>query len=307
MAATGGVIMTSNHPKALWPGVNAWWGKAYNEHQTEYTDLFDTHTSSQAYEEDVQLVGFGLAQVKQQGAPVTYDSEIQGFLTRYTHVAYALGYIVTHEELQDNLYEAVSKTRAASLARGFRQTKERVGAAIYNRAFNSSYTGGDGVSLCNTAHANTSGGTWSNRLSVDADLSEAALEDITIQIMQATDDRGLLINLMPRSLHIAPQNWYNANRILKSVYQTGTANNDINVIKATNALPMGIKLNHYFTAPQAWFIRTNVQNGLKYFEREAISFTQDNDFDTKNAKAMSYERYSFGCTDPRAIYGSNGP
>jgi len=302
-----GVIMTSNHPKALWPGVNAWWGKSYQDHQTEYTDLFDTFSSNQAYEEDVQIVGFGLAPAKQQGAPVQYDSEIQGFLTRYTHVAYALGYIVTHEELQDNLYESVSKTRSASLARGFRQTKERVAANIYNRAFNSSYVGGDGVALCSTAHINTSGGTWSNKLAVDADLSEAALEDITIQIMQAQDDRGLLINLMPKSLHIAPANWYNANRILKSVYQTGTANNDINVIKATNALPMGIKLNHYFTSPQAWFIRTNVQNGMKYFEREGISFTQDNDFDTKNAKAMAYERYSFGWTDPRAVYGSNGP
>ena len=302
-----GVIMTSNHPKALWPGVNAWWGKSYQDHQTEYTDLFDTFSSNQAYEEDVQIVGFGLAPAKQQGAPVQYDSEIQGFLTRYTHVAYALGYIVTHEELQDNLYESVSKTRAASLARGFRQTKERVGANVYNRAFNSSYVGGDGVALCSTAHINTSGGTWSNKLAVDADLSEAALEDITIQIMQAQDDRGLLINLMPKSLHIAPANWYNANRILKSVYQTNTANNDINVIKATNALPMGIKLNHYFTSPQAWFIRTNVQNGMKYFEREGISFTQDNDFDTKNAKAMAYERYSFGWTDPRAVYGSNGP
>lgn len=133
-----GVIMTSNHPKALWPGVKAWWGRTYNEHQTEYTDLFDSFDSSQAYEEDVQIVGFGLAPVKQQGAPVQYDSEIQGFLTRYTHVAYALGYIVTHEELQDDLYTQVSNTRAGSLAMGFRQTKERVGANIYNRAFNSS-------------------------------------------------------------------------------------------------------------------------------------------------------------------------
>lgn len=302
-----GVIMTSNHPKALWPGVNAWWGVKYNEHQTEYTDLFDTHTSDKAYEEDVQLIGFGLAPVKQQGAAVQYDSETQGFLTRYTHVAYALGYIVTHEELQDNLYSEVSNMRAGALAKSFRQTKERIGANIYNRAFTTGYNGGDGVTLCNTAHPNSSGGTWSNRLAVDADLSEAALEDITIQIMQATDDRGLLINLMPRSLHIAPANWYNANRILRSVYQTGNANNDINAIKATNALPEGIKLNHYFTAPQAWFIRTNVQNGMKYWEREGISFTQDNDFDTMNAKAKSYERYSFGWTDPRAIYGSNGP
>lgn len=302
-----GVIMTSNHPKALWPGVKAWWGKEYEDHQTEYTDLFDTYTSDKAYEEDVQLVGFGLAQAKNQGSGVTYDSEIQGTVTRYTHVAYALGYIVTHEELKDDLYTEVSNTRASSLARGFRQTKERVGASIYNRGFNNTFTGGDGVALFSTVHPNTSGGTYSNRLTVDADLSEAAIEDMLIQMMQATDDRGLLINLMPKSLIVAPANWFNANRILKSVYQTGTANNDINVINSTNALPMGIKVNHYLTAPQAWFIRSNVPNGLKYYERESIDFTQDNDFDTMNAKAKGYERYSFGWTDPRSVWGSNGP
>lgn len=301
-----GVIMTSNHPKALWPGVKAWWGKSYDDHQVEYTDLFDTVSSDKAYEEDVQIVGFGLAQSKAQGAAVTYDSEIQGFVTRYTHIAYALGYIVTHEELKDNLYTEVSNTRAASLARGFRQTKERVGAGIYNRAFNASFAGGDGVALLSTAHPNTSGGTFSNKLAVDADLSEASLEDLTIQIMKATDDRGLLINLMPKSLHVAPDNWYNANRILQSVYQSGTANNDINVIKATNALPMGIKVNHYFTDADAWFVRTNVSNGMKYYEREAIMFDQDNDFDTMNAKAKGYERYSFGWTDPRALFGTQG-
>ena len=302
-----GVINTSLHPKALWPGIKAWWGRVYNEHQTEYTDLFDTFSSSQAYEEDVQIVGFGLAQVKQQGAPITYDSEIQGPVTRYVHVAYSLGYVVTHEELQDNLYEAVSKTRSAALAKGFRQTKERVAANIYNRGFNSSFVGADGVPLFSLAHPNTTGGTWQNKLTVDADLSESALEDMIVLLMQATDDRGLLINLMPKSLHIAPANWFNANRILKSVYQTGTANNDINVISATGALPGGVKVNHYFTNANAWFLRTDVQNGLKYYEREAISFDQDNDFDTMNAKAKGYERYTFGWTDPRAVWGSNGP
>lgn len=304
--ALGGVINTSNHPKALWPGVKAWWGKAYEDHQEEYTDLFETVSSDKSYEEDVQLVGFGLAQVKAQGAGVTYDSEIQGFTTRYTHIAYALGYIVTHEELKDNLYAEVSNTRAASLARGFRQTKERVGANVYNRGFNGSYTGGDGVALLSTAHPNTSGGTFSNKLAVDADFSEASLEDLTIQIMKATDDRGLLINLMPQSLHVAPDNFYNANRIMGSVYQPGNANNDINVVKAMNVLPKGIKVNHYFTDADAWFIRTNVPNGMKYYEREAISFDQDNDFDTMNAKAKGYERYSFGWTDPRAVFGSQG-
>lgn len=301
-----GVIMTSNHPKALWPGVKAWWGKSYEDHQTEYTDLFETVTSDKAYEEDVQIVGFGLAQQKAQGAAVTYDSEIQGFITRYTHIGYALGYIVTHEEMKDNLYAEVSGTRASSLARGFRQTKERVGSGIFNRGFNASFVGGDGVALFSTAHPNTSGGTFSNRLAVDSDLSESSMEDMIIQIMKATDDRGLLVNLMPRSLHIAPDNWANANRILTSVYQTGTANNDMNIIKATNSLPMGIKLNHYLTDPDAWFVRTNAPNGLKYYERESISFEQDNDFDTMNAKAKSYERYSFGWTDPRGVYGTPG-
>jgi hypothetical protein len=300
-----GVIMTSNHPKALWPGVKAWWGKAYDDHQVEYTELFDTYSSEKAYEEDVQIVGFGVAPVKNQGSPVTYDSEVQGPVTRYTHVAYALGYIVTHEELKDDLYTEVSNTRASALARSFRQTKERVAAGIYNRAETAGYNGGDGVTLLSAVHPNTSGGTFSNKLAVAADLSEAALEDLTIQIMQATDDRGLLINLMPKSLIVNPANYYNANRILKTEYQTDTANNNINVLKANGVIPK-LVVNHYLTDNDAWFIRTNVPNGLKYYEREAMTFDQDNDFDTMNAKAKGYERYSFGWTDPRALYGSMG-
>lgn len=301
-----GVINTGSHPKFLWPGVKAIWGKSYDDHKTEYTDLFDTVTSDKAYEEDVQLVGFGLVPVKAQGAGVTYTSEVQGFTTRYTHVAYALGYIVTHEELKDNLYMEVSSSRAPSLARGFRQTKERVAANVYNRATSGTYLGGDGVALLSTAHPNTSGGTWSNKLAVDADFSEAALEDLTIQIMQATDDQGLLINLMPKTLHVAPGNFYNVSRVLGSVYEPGTANNDINVLKAVNAIPGGVKLNHYLTDADAWFVRTNVTNGMKYYEREGISFDQDNDFDTMNAKSKGYERYSVGWTDPRGVYGSTG-
>jgi hypothetical protein len=232
---------------------------------------------------------------------------MQGFTTRYTHVAYASGYIVTKEELDDNLYLEVSKRRASSLAMGFRQTKENVAANIYNRAFTGGYTGGDGIALCATNHPNTSGGTYANMPTVSADLSEASLEDATIAIMGYQNDRGLLINVMPRSLIIARQEWYNANRILKSVYTPGSANNDINVLKATNALPEGIVMNHYLTAPHAWFLRTNIQNGLKYYSRVGITFDQDNDFDTMNAKAKGYERYSFGWTDPRAIWGVNGP
>ena len=302
-----GVITTASHPKALWPGVKAWWGQIYNEHAVEYTDLFDHDTSKQNYEEDVQLSGFGLAPVKPEGQAVQYDSEIQGFTTRYTHIAYALGYIITKEELDDNLYMQVSKKRAGALAMSFRQTKENIGANVYNRAFNSTYLGGDGVSLCSTAHPNTNGGTWANKPSVDVDLSEASLEDALIAVMGLTNDRGLLINVMPKSIIIPRQEWFNANRILKSVYTPGSANNDINVIKATNAIPEGIKLNHYLSSPHAWFIRTNVQDGMKYYERVGVHFDQDNDYDTMNAKAKGYERYSFGWTDPRAIWGINGP
>lgn len=302
-----GVITTGSHPKALWPGIKAWWGQVYDEHPEEFTALFDKETSHQNYEEDVQVTGFGLAPVKSEGQGVQYDSEVQGFTTRYTHVAYALGYIVTKEELDDNLYEQVSKKRSAALAMSFRQTKENVAANIYNRAFNSTYKGGDGVELCSTAHPNTSGGTYSNKLAVDADLSEASLEDATIALMGFQNDRGLLINVMPKSLHIARQEYYNAARILKSVNQPTNANNDINVLRANNVFPGGAVLNHYFTSPHAWFIRTNVRDGMKYYERVGISFDQDNDFDTMNAKAKGYERYSFGWTDPRAVFGSNGP
>jgi hypothetical protein len=304
-----GVITTASHPKALWPGVKAWWGQVYNEHATEYTDLFDSDSSTQNYEEDVQLSGFGLAPIKSEGQGVNYDSEIQGFTTRYTHIAYALGYIVTKEELDDNLYEQVSKRRAAALAMSFRQTKENIAANVYNRAFSSTYTGGDGKALCATDHPNTAGGTWANKPTVDVDLSEAALEDACIAIMGLQNDRGLLISVMPQTLHIARNEVFNAQRILHSSYQTGNANNDINVIKSGNYLPGGFKVNHYFTSPHAWFIRNSIpgKTGMKCYERHAIMFDQDNDFDTMNVKAKGYERYSFGWSDPRAIWGVNGP
>ena len=304
-----GLISTASHPKALWPGIKQWWGQVYDEHAVEYTDLFDSETSGQNYEEDVQLTGFGLASVKPEGQGVQYDSEVQGFTTRYTHVAYSTGYIVTKEELDDNLYEAVSRRRAAALAMSFRQTKENVAANVYNRAFNTSYTGGDNTSLANTAHPNTSGGTWANRPTVDVDLSESALEDAVIAIMGLQNDRGLLINIMPHTLIIARQELMNAQRILKSSYQTGNANNDINVIKSGNYIPGGFKVNHYLTSPHAWFIRNTIpgKTGMKYYERTGITFDQDNDFDTMNMKAKGYERYSFGWSDPRAIWGVNGP
>lgn len=304
----GGVITTGSHPKLLWPGVFTTWGQVYNVHAKEYTDLYEIKHSNKAYEQGVQVTPFSLAPVKAQGAPVTYDGEVQGVVNTFQHIAYALGYIVTFEELQDNLYKEVATRRAAANAFSMQQTIENVAAFLYNNAFVTTYfTTGDGAALISTAHVNATGGTYSNALSPAADLSESSLEDLTIQIMGATNDTGLLINVMPRSLHIARQEWYNANRILESVLQSNTANNNINVLKATNAFPEGIKMCHYFTSAHPWFIRTNVMEGMTFFWRNEPMFDQDNDFATKNALAASYMRFSVGCTDPRGLYGSNGP
>ena len=233
-----GVITTGNHPKALWPGIKAIWGRQYDEHQTEYTDLFEVDSSTQAYEEDFEVTGFGLAPMKPEGTSVAFDSETQGTVSRYTHVAYALGYIVTKEELDDNLYEQVSKRRAPALAFSMRQTKENVAANIYNKAFTSGL-GGDGKVLIAADHPSRSG-DQSNILGTAADLSEASIEDMIIQIMGATNSRGLKISLMPKSLHVHRNDWFEANRILKSVLQNDTANNATNALKATNALPANV-------------------------------------------------------------------
>lgn len=303
-----GIINTGTHPKLLWPGIHALWGQVYAEHATEYTDLFQIEDSSRAYEQDVQITGFSLAPIKPEGQSGSYDSEQQGPVTTYVHVAYALGYIVTHEEIQDNLYEQVSQRRVKANAFSVNQTIENVAAFLYNNAFSTTYfSTADGAALCSTAHVNTSGGTYSNALATPADIAEASIEDLSIQIMGTQNDKGLLINIMPSTLHVSRQDWFNANRIMKSVLQSNTNTNNVNVLKATNAFPGGIKMNHYFTAPHAWFIRTNCPNGMQMFWRERPSFGQDNDFDTKNAKALTYMRFSVGCTDPRGIFGSNGP
>ncbi len=299
------IITTGNHPKALWPGIKAWFGREYNKHKDEFPQLFEMDTSSRAYEEDVLVTGFGLAPVKAEGASISYDSETQGYVSRYTHVAYALGYICTYEELKDNLYEVVSKRRAGALAFSGRQTKENVHANVYNRAFTGAFSGGDGKELLATDHPSLAG-TWANELSTAADISEASLEDLIILMMGATNERGLKINLMPETLLVPRQLWFEANRILKSTLQNDTANNAQNVLKATNALPGGIKVNHYFTDADAWFMRSNCPRGMIRYQREAYSFEQDNDFNTKNALSAFYERYSAGWTDPRGLYGSPG-
>lgn len=304
----GGTINTGSHPKALWPGVHAWWGQTYAQHEVEYTDLYEVEDSGGAYEEDVMLTGFGLALRKAEGGGVFYDSEAQGPTQRYTHIAYGLGYKVTYEELRDNLYSAIAMRRSQANAFSMAQTIENIAAAPYNDAFTGNvFTFADGLSMINAAHVNATGGTFSNALSPAAPLSETSLEDMSVLTMGAQNDRGLLINVMPRTLHVSRQQWYNANRIMKTVQQVDSANNTLNLIKAMNVYPGGIKLNHYFTSANAWYVRTNIPNGMRMFWRDRPSFDQDNDFDTKNAKAASYMRFSVGATDPRGIYGSNAP
>lgn len=299
------VITTGSHPKALWPGIKAWWGRSYEEHAKEYPDLYEVDSSEQAYEEEVEITGFGLAPIKPQGSQIFFDTEVQGPVTRFTHIAYALGYIVTWEELRDDLYEVVSKRRSSQLAFSMRQTKENIGASVYNQGFDSNYPGADGVPLFSASHPTLSG-NQSNLLTNASDLSETSVEDLIIQIMQATNNRGMKISALPRSLNVPPALWFNANRIYNSVLQNDTANNAVNVLRATGAFPQGIKVNHYFTSSSAFFIRTNIPRSVQMFERDPISFDQDNDFDTKNAKAACYERYSVGWADWRGAYATPG-
>ena len=300
-----GIITSSSFAKLLWPGLNSIYGKAYNDYPVEWDKLFEKNSSDRAYEEDLGLSSFGLASVKNEGAPITYDTERQGFTSRYNHVVYALGFIVTREIFEDDQYGKVGAQKAKALARSMRQTKEIVGANIYNRAFDSNYKGGDGVSLISASHPNVAGGTFSNQIATAADLSEAALEQAVIDIAGFRDDRGLLIAARPEKLVIPYQQTFEAKRILGADGRVGTDLNDPNVLKDMG-LFSNVVINHYLTDPDAWFILTNVKDGLKYFERRADQFEMDNDFDTENAKFKATARYSFGWSDPRAIYGSAG-
>ena len=298
------VIATGNHPKALWPGVYSWFGAKYNEHESQYPKLFDIKSSSKNYEELVQHTGFGLAPVKPEGSSTAYDSHLQGYTSRGVNVAYSLGYIVTREELADNLYSEVSMRRAGSLAFSMAQTRENVGANVYNRVINASYVGGDAVALGSTAHPSVAG-DQSNILATAADLSEASLEDLTIQIMNALDPKGLKISLRPKSLIIPTALVYDAQRILKSNLRSSSADNDTNALKLLGAIPE-IVVNNYLTDADQWFIRTNAPDGLCWFDREAVQFTKDEDFDTDNAKAKGYMRFIPFWGDWRGLYSSEG-
>ncbi len=298
------VISTGSHPKALWPGVYAWFGAKYAEHGNQNAKLFDFKTSNKNYEELVEQTGFGLAPVKAEGSSVAYDSNAQGVVARGTNVAYALGYIVTREEKDDNLYETVGMQRAASLAFSMATTRNITGANIYNRAFSNTYAGADGKELLATDHGSLVG-NQSNELATAADLSEASLEDLAIQIADAKNSKGLQIALQPKCLIIPTALTYDAQRILKSLGRVDTANNDLNALNSLSVIP-DVVVNNYLTDSDAWFIRTNAPSGLVWFDRNGIEFTKDDDFDTDNAKAKAYMRYIAFWGDFRGLYGSEG-
>lgn len=295
---------TNSLSKLLWPGINKVWGEAYPQYSDEWNKIFSKNSSSRNFEEDVGMSGFTLLSTKGEGAPITYDTMKQGFTTRYIHVVYASGFQITREAVEDNLYKIESDKKARALAKAEKQTRETIGANVINRAFTAAYAGGDGKELCSTAHPNVAGGTYSNMMSTPALLSEAAIEDMTINIWALQDDRGLKAALKPRKLLLPPALAFEAERLFNSSGRVGSANNDLNTMKGF--FPEGYDVFHWFTSTTAYFVKTDAEDGLKYFERRATEFKADNDFETENAKFKVTARYSFGWTDPRCIYGNSG-
>lgn len=300
------IISTGSRPKALWPGVNAWFGMGYGEHALQYADIFKTYQSEMNFEEDVNVYGTSLAVVKPEGENISYDEMGQGFLKRYTHVTVALGFILSREAMEDNRYMKLAEQQARALGFSMRQTKENMAANVLNRAFDSNYVGADGVELCSTAHLRSKGGTYANTLSTAADLSEASLEQCVIDIMGHTNDAGLRISVMPEKLIVPKELCFEAERILKSTLQNNTAENAVNALRSKGIFPGGYAVNHYLTDADAFFMTTNCPDGMKHFQRRALALENDSDFDSENMKYKASERYVFGWTDPRGLFGSPG-
>jgi hypothetical protein len=304
-----GVITTGSFAKAMRPGLKGLFQLSYSRYN-QWMDLYPNKTTSDKnYEEYLGYQGLGYAAIKPQGSPVVYSSMQQGYVPRLTNVAIGLGFMITREARDDNQYMQLGKAMSKALGVSFGQTKEVLGANVYNRAFDSNYVYWDGVELCSTAHVTKSGATFANELATPADLSEAAIEQATIDIANLIDENGLRINVKPRKLIVANGNQFEATRILKSEYKTRTANNDVNAVVSMGVLPDGYALNNYLTdtgAHGSWFILTDVDQGMTYQERQAVEFTDDNDFDTENAKFKGYERYVFAPIDVRGIFGSPG-
>ena len=290
--------------KELEPGLNALFGMEYSRYENEHAEIFDQETSDRAFEEEVMLVGFGEAAVKQEGSAVQMDTAQESFTSRYTHETIALGFSLTEEAVEDNLYDTLSARYTRSLARSMAYTKQTKAANILNNAF--STAGGDGVSLVNTAHPTALGGTFSNRSSTDADLNETSLEQAMIDIAGFIDERGLKIAMQGRKLIIPVNIQFVADRILESTLRVGTSDNDINALRNMGMLPDGYVINHYLTDTDAYFIKTDAPNGFKHFVRAALTTGMEGDFDTGNMRYKARERYSFGFSDPRCVFGSQG-
>jgi hypothetical protein len=292
--------------KELEPGLNALFGMEYDRYDNEHAEIFDTESSDRAFEEEVMLSGFGQAPVKGEGSAIAYDTAGEAFTARYTHETVALAFAITEEAVEDNLYDKLSARYTRALARSMANTKQVTAAAVLNNAFNSTYKGGDNVELCSTAHPTTGGGNFSNELATPAALNETSLEQALIDIAAFIDERGLKIATRGMKMIVPSALQFTAERILVSDLRVGTADNDINAIKSMGLLPQGYRVNHFLTDPDAWFIKTDAPNGLKHFVRSPLKNAMEGDFETGNVRYKARERYSFGWSDPRGIFGCPG-
>jgi len=298
-------ISRSQILKELLPGLNALFGQEYATYENEHAEIYETETSERSFEEEVKLSGFGAAPVKSEGAAISYDNAQEAFTARYNHETVAMGFSITEEAMEDNLYDSLSARYTKALARAMAYTKQVKAASLLNNGF-TTFNSGDNVTLFSASHPTVEGTVNRNRPSVDADLNETSLEQAVIDIAAFTDERGLLIAARPRKLIVPPALMFVATRLLQTELRTGTADNDINALRNNGSIPEGFRVNHYLTDADAFFITTDVPNGMKHFVRTAMSTSMDGDFDTGNVRYKARERYSFGVSDPLGIYGSPG-
>jgi hypothetical protein len=298
-------ISRSQLLKELLPGLNALFGLEYDKYENEHAEIYETENSDRSFEEEVKLSGFGAAPVKNEGSAIQYDSAQEAFTARYSHETVAMGFSITEEAMEDNLYDSLSARYTKALARAMAYTKQTKAASLLNTGFDT-FQSGDGVTLFNASHPTVGGTLNSNRPSVAADLNETSLEQAVIDIAGYTDERGLLIAARPRKLVVPPSLMFVATRLLETELRTATADNDLNAIKSNGSIPEGYRVNHYLTDTDAWFLITDVPNGMKHFVRTPMQTSMDGDFDTGNVRYKARERYSFGVSDPLGIYGSPG-
>jgi len=299
-------ISRSQLLKELLPGLNALFGMEYSKYGEQHKEIYETESSERSFEEETKLSGFGSAPVKAEGSSIAYDNAQEAWSTRYTHETIALGFSITEEAVEDNLYDSLSARYTKALARAMAYTKQVKAASVLNNGFSASYTGGDGVALFSTSHPLVGGGVNSNTPAVQADLNETSLEAAVIQIAAWTDERGLLIAAKPQKLVIPPALMFVADRLLKTELRVGTADNDINALRSAGSIPGGKTVNNFLTDSNAWFLTTDVPNGMKHFVRTPMSTGMDGDFDTGNVRYKARERYSFGWSDPLGMWGSSG-